>query len=113
MNLFCIGYKQIVSGSKQGTLDGDLCDKNVYQPFPFNSSGNSRCVYQRSHCSEEGQVIYRDGTNKANTKCRCDNTRGYDFLHRPKNRCFCVPSEEDCSCYLKICSFDGILSPGI
>ncbi|XP_076072014.1 uncharacterized protein LOC143043719 [Mytilus galloprovincialis] len=105
------GYKLVVSGSKHGTLDGDLCEKNFYQPFPFNSSGNSRCVYQKSHCSEAGQVIYSNGTSKANIECRCDHMKGYDFLHRPKNLCFCVPFEEDCTCYLKICSSDDILSP--
>lgn len=111
--MFCIGYKLVVAGSKQGTLDGDLCEKNFYQPFPFNSSGNSRCVYQKSHCSEAGQVIYSNGTTKANIECRCDHMQGYDFLHRPKNLCFCVPSDEDCTCYLKICSSDDILSPGM
>lgn len=111
--MFSIGYKQIVSGSKHGTLQGDTCEMDLYQPVKFNSSGNSLCVNQKSHCSEEGQVIHSNETIKANRECRCDYTRGYDLLHQPKDQCFCVPSEEDCSCYLKICSFDGILSPGM
>ena len=38
------------------------------------------------------------------TTCRCDYTKGYTFVTRPKHICYCVPTEEDCSCYRPICA---------
>ncbi|XP_076070597.1 uncharacterized protein LOC143042213 [Mytilus galloprovincialis] len=105
------GQKLIVAGSSKGTLQGTDCDGNFYQPYKFLSSGNSRCVYKRSDCSEEGQVVYRNGTEKNDRSCRCDYTRGYDFVTRPNHQCLCVPSKEDCSCYHKTCPNKYILSP--
>ncbi|VDI74393.1 Hypothetical predicted protein [Mytilus galloprovincialis] len=105
------GQKLIVAGSSTGTLQGTDCDSNFYQPFKFLSSGNSRCVYKKSYCSEEGQIVYRNGTEKNDKFCRCDYTRGYDFITRPNHPCWCVPSKEDCSCYHKTCSSNYILSP--
>ncbi|XP_063416229.1 uncharacterized protein LOC134697872 [Mytilus trossulus] len=105
------GRKLIVAGSSEGTLQGNDCGTNVYQPFKFLSSGNSRCVYKKSDCSEEGQVVFRNGTEKNDRSCRCDYTRGYNFITRPNHPCLCVPSKEDCSCYHKICPTKYILSP--
>lgn len=109
---FCLGHKFIVAGSSKGTLQGADCNSDFYQPFTFLSSGNSRCVFKKSHCSEEGQVVYRNGTSREDRSCRCDYTRGYDFINKPRHRCYCEPSEEDCSCHLKICQSDYILSQG-
>ncbi|CAC5425080.1 unnamed protein product [Mytilus coruscus] len=101
------GFKVII----RGAVDGEHCDWNFYQPFKFNSSGNSRCVYKKSVCTEKGQVIYRKETNTTTDNlCRCDYTRSYDFIHRPQHRCYCVPSIEDCFCYSKICSSNEYLS---
>ncbi|XP_071124005.1 uncharacterized protein [Mytilus edulis] len=105
------GQKLIVAGSFQGTLQGADCDNDFYQPFQFWSSGNSRCVYKKSYCSEEGQIISSNGTEKTDSVCRCDYTRGFDFIVRPNHRCYCEPAKEDCSCYLKSCSSNEILSP--
>ncbi|XP_052075788.1 uncharacterized protein LOC127713858 isoform X2 [Mytilus californianus] len=105
------GQKLIVAGSFQGTLQGADCDNDFYQPFQFLSSGNSRCVYKKSYCNEEGQIISSNGTVKTDSVCRCDYTRGFDFIVRPKHRCDCVPAKEDCSCYLKLCSSNEMLSP--
>ncbi|CAG2218604.1 unnamed protein product [Mytilus edulis] len=71
------GYKLIVAGS----LQGYPCDHEFYQPFKFSSIGNSRCVYKQSYCSEEGQVVYRNGTEKIVRSCRCDYTRDYECLN--------------------------------
>ncbi|XP_052076510.1 uncharacterized protein LOC127714492 isoform X2 [Mytilus californianus] len=103
--------KLIVAGSSNGTLQGADCDSEFYQPFKFLSSGSSRCVYEKSYCSGEGLVTSRNGTLEKDRSCRCDYTRGYDFIDQPKHRCHCVPSEEDCSCHLKICPSNYILSP--
>ncbi|XP_076072013.1 uncharacterized protein LOC143043718 [Mytilus galloprovincialis] len=100
------GYKVIFRGS----IDGDPCENNLYQPFKFNSSGNSGCVFKKSVCTEEGQVIYRNGTTQTDTVCRCDDSKGYAFIHRPHHRCYCVPSKEDCSCFFKKYSPDEFLS---
>ncbi|CAC5359809.1 unnamed protein product [Mytilus coruscus] len=105
------GQKLIVAGSFTGTLQGAPCENYFYQPFKFLSSGNSRCVYKKSYCNEEGQVIYGNGTQKTDSKCRCDYTRGYNFIIRPKHGCYCVPTAEDCYCYSKICPSNYILSP--
>ncbi|CAC5394960.1 unnamed protein product [Mytilus coruscus] len=105
------GRKLIVAGSSNGTLQGANCDSEFYQPFKFLSSGSSRCVYEKSYCSEEGLVTSRNGTLEKDRSCRCDYTRGYDFIVQPKHRCHCEPSEEDCSCHLKICPSNYILSP--
>ncbi|CAG2196199.1 unnamed protein product [Mytilus edulis] len=32
--------------------------------------------------------------------------------NRTMNRCHCDPTEEDCSCYLKKCKIDEVLTPG-
>ncbi|XP_052075798.1 uncharacterized protein LOC127713869, partial [Mytilus californianus] len=105
------GQKLIVAGSINGTLQGAPCENDFYQPFKFLSSGNSRCAYKKSYCNEEGQVIYGNGTQITDSVCRCDYTRGFNFIIRPKHRCYCVPSDEDCSCYSKICPYNYILSP--
>ncbi|VDH97229.1 Hypothetical predicted protein [Mytilus galloprovincialis] len=102
-------YKVIVRGS----IDGETCKKNFYQPFKFNSHGNSGCVYKISVCTEEGQVVYRNGNFQTDSVCRCDDSKGYAFICQPQPRCYCVPAEEDCSCYFKKCSPDNILSKGI
>lgn len=107
-----VGHKLTVSGSTNGTLQGADCKNDFYQPFKFLSSGNSRCVYKKSFCSEDGQVAQSNGTLKKDSSCRCDYTRGYDFIVKPKHQCYCEPSEEDCSCYVKLCPSNYILSPG-
>lgn len=108
-----IGQKLIVAGSVQGTLQGANCDDAFYQPFQFLSSMNSRYAYRTSYCSEEGQTIFSNGSTLRDRLCRCDYTKSYDFIVRPKHRCYCVPTEEDCSCHLKTCSSNDMLSPGM
>jgi hypothetical protein len=45
--------------------------------------------------SEEGQVKYNMAETTTNdTKCRCDYTRGYAFVEKPRNTCYCIPSPE-------------------
>lgn len=64
-NMFLyVGHKLTVSGSTNGTLQGADCKNDFYQPFKFLSSGNSRCVYKKSFCSEDGQVAQSNGTLK-------------------------------------------------
>lgn len=109
MCVYILGYKVIF----RGAIDGKPCERNFYQPFKFNSSGNSGCVYNKSVCTEEGQFIYKNENSQTDRVCRCDDSKGYAFIHRPQHRCYCVPSKEDCSCYFKKCSPGELLSKGI
>ncbi|XP_052078392.1 uncharacterized protein LOC127716270 isoform X2 [Mytilus californianus] len=101
------GYKYVVSGN----INGKPCNVVRFQPFKFKTDGNSRCVFQKSLCTEEGQVDFNNGTTVSDSTCRCDFTRGYAFVSTPKDLCFCVPSNEDCSCFKKPCRENEILTP--
>ncbi|CAG2227756.1 TTN [Mytilus edulis] len=89
----------------RGGLDADICSFERYQPWPikFYTNVSTNCIFLKSKCNEEGQVVYVNGNRNIDRSCRCDYTRGYDFLNKPQNPCFCEPSKEDCSCYLKTC----------
>ncbi|VDI67986.1 titin [Mytilus galloprovincialis] len=89
----------------RGGLDADICSSERFQPWPitFYTNVSTNCIFLKSKCNEEGQVLYGNGNRNTDATCRCDYTRGYDFLKKPRNPCFCIPSEEDCSCYLKKC----------
>ena len=69
-------------------------------------------VYEKSLCNEEGQIVFKNGTKISDRTCRCDYSRGYDFVVKSKDGCECIPSEEDCSCYHKTCQTGFILSLG-
>ncbi|CAC5379158.1 TTN [Mytilus coruscus] len=90
----------------RGGIDADECSEERFQPFPlkFYTNVSTHCLFLKSLCNEEGQVVYENGNRNTDTTCRCDYRRGYDFLVKPNNPCFCKPSHEDCSCYLKTCS---------
>ncbi|XP_071138866.1 uncharacterized protein [Mytilus edulis] len=89
----------------RGGIYSDICSVERYQPFPikFYTNTSTNCTFLRSFCHEEGQVLYDQGNRTTDASCRCDHRHGYDFLIKPNNQCFCKPSQEDCSCYLKIC----------
>ncbi|XP_071150395.1 uncharacterized protein [Mytilus edulis] len=89
----------------RGGLDADIRSSERFQPWPitFYTNVSTNCIFLKSKCNEEGQVLYGNGNRNTDATCRCDYTRGYDFLKKPRNPCFCIPSEEDCSCYLKKC----------
>lgn len=107
--VFLLGYKYVVSGN----INGKPCNVPRFQPFKFKTDGNSRCVFQKSLCTDEGQVNFNNGTTITDSTCRCDFTSGYAFVSTPKDRCFCVPSSEDCSCFKKLCRDNEILTPGM
>ena len=73
------------------------CSNNRYQPLKFTTNGNSDCVFLKSFCEEEGQVIANNGTSSTDRSCRCDYTRGYVYVTPPSDICSCVPSSEDCT----------------
>ncbi|XP_063408958.1 uncharacterized protein LOC134692437 [Mytilus trossulus] len=109
----CTRFDKEGAGKKmviRGGLDGINCDKYRYQPIPFLTNASHQCLFQKTMCTEEGQVVANDSKTKADISCRCDYTNGYGFLTRPAHLCFCIPSEEDCSCYLKKCNYNEKLS---
>ncbi|CAG2200452.1 unnamed protein product [Mytilus edulis] len=79
------------------------CNTGRYQPIVFTTHGNSECIYSKSKCTDEGQVVFRNDSSSRDVACRCDYTKGYAFVTKPKNSCFCKPSEEDCSCFRARC----------
>ncbi|XP_052076731.1 uncharacterized protein LOC127714719 [Mytilus californianus] len=101
------GHKLVLVGD----LDRRDCEGTRYQPFSFSTNGMSSCIFEKTYCREEGQVIHTDGTADSDRQCRCDYTRSYAFIIMPKQSCYCVPSKEDCSCYKKPCPLDFIMTP--
>ncbi|CAG2257092.1 unnamed protein product [Mytilus edulis] len=80
--------------------------------FPFSTNGNDECVYAKSICSLEGQVVFHDLESDIDRSCKCDYTYGYAFILEPAKKCKCDPFIEDCTCYKKQCPLDSVLSPG-
>lgn len=102
------GYRIVLYGG----LNGKLCSADRYQPFLFWTNGSSDCTFQKSLCKEEGQLISTERSTSKDATCRCDNSRGYSFVLQPKHTTYCLPSEEDCSCYIQQCVDGKILNAG-
>ncbi|CAG2249017.1 unnamed protein product [Mytilus edulis] len=103
----CLGSDRSSIGSKlvfQPLFNLAECNAGRYQPIVFTTHGNSECIYSKSKCADEGQLVFSNDSSSADTACRCDYTKGYAFVTRPKNRCFCNPSDEDCSCFRSTCT---------
>ncbi|CAC5422988.1 unnamed protein product [Mytilus coruscus] len=101
------GNKYII----RGDIDGEPCERNRYQPFKFKTDGYNECIFEKSVCNEEGQIVQNSGNTTADTSCRCDYTKGYGFVIGPTHKCFCNPTQEDCSCYKKKCNKNEFLNP--
>ncbi|CAG2192230.1 unnamed protein product [Mytilus edulis] len=103
----CLGSDRSSIGSKlvfQPLFNLAECDTGRYQPIVFTTHGNSDCIYSKSKCADEGQLVFSNDSSSTDTACRCDYRQGYAFVTRPKNRCFCNPSDADCSCYKSTCT---------
>lgn len=97
-----------------GDIDADVCPDDRYMPFNFKSNMTKSCIFLKSKCNGEGQLVHHNWSLAEDTACMCDFSNGYAFIKKPQNNCFCVPSLEDCSCYKKTCRDDNyMLSPGI
>ncbi|XP_052097936.1 carboxy-terminal kinesin 2-like [Mytilus californianus] len=101
------GERYVITGS----LRNVDCSSKQYQPFSLWSNISGVCLYQKTPCVGQGQVIFSNGSLIEDRKCRCDYTKGYTFIQRPKQNCSCNPSEEDCSCYISECPGGSVLSP--
>lgn len=73
--------------------------KTRYQPIKFRSILNNQCILLKSFCNELGQKLFSVGSTREDTKCYCDYEKGFLYITKPSHPCFCVPAEEDCSCY--------------
>ncbi|VDI30739.1 Hypothetical predicted protein, partial [Mytilus galloprovincialis] len=103
----CLGSDRSSIGSKlvfQPLFNLAICNADRYQPVVFTTHGNSDCILRKSECAGEGQVVYSNESSSKDITCHCDYTKGYTFVSRPKNTCFCKPSTEDCSCFRVKCS---------
>ncbi|XP_063417447.1 uncharacterized protein LOC134699972 [Mytilus trossulus] len=110
----CDGLDYSSTGSKlifEPYFNKAGCSNKRYQPFPFSTDGNNKCLYQKSFCNEEGQIVHREGSMINDTACRCDSSQQYIFVTTPKHNCYCIPSEEDCSCHKLICDNEGKSNP--
>ncbi|CAC5358581.1 MSI [Mytilus coruscus] len=104
------GERRVTSNKN---FDIKPCTPERYQPVTFSSKQGSACLFQKGKCSEEGQVIYGNGTSKVDRTCRCDYSRGFAFLSTDRtDPCWCNAATEDCSCYKKECNDSQVLSPG-
>ncbi|XP_063414937.1 uncharacterized protein LOC134696902 [Mytilus trossulus] len=101
------GEKYVVTGR----LRNVDCSSERYQPFPLWSNVSGVCLFKKTLCKGEGQVVFDNGTLISDGACRCDYTRGFKFIQQPKHNCFCIPSTEDCSCHISKCATGSILSP--
>ncbi|CAC5377840.1 unnamed protein product [Mytilus coruscus] len=100
-----VGYRTTINRNNFNTVQ---CKSERYQIQDFTTVGNSDCIFQKSKCAQEGQVVYKVNNDSSveDTKCMCDYTKGYSFVTLPISRCFCTPSVEDCSCFREFCPSD-------
>lgn len=89
------------------------CTNTKYQPYSLWSNESSTCTFHKSLCTEIGQIVHKLASTSQDRQCRCDYSKQYAFVTTPVNNCFCIPSEEDCSCYIKQCGFGYNLNAGI
>lgn len=106
-----------VTGSKRiyvGDFSRGECKQDRFQPFKFYTNESmTDCYYAKSNCSDEGQIMQTENSSKEDRGCRCNHEKNYSFIKTPRNVCFCIPTEEDCSCYIKSCPVNQTLSAGI
>ncbi|XP_052075431.1 uncharacterized protein LOC127712866 [Mytilus californianus] len=112
----CNGPKTEPPGDKtvvnSGNFDTESCLMERFQPFSFFTSQGNNCIYKKTMCIEEGQLIYSNGTSVYDRKCRCDYTNNFSFVSKKRvDMCSCDPTNEDCSCFIKLCSVGQILTP--
>lgn len=94
--LMFTGYKYVF----QPNPNRDICSLSRYQPFIFHTTGYSQCAYLKSLCNIEGMKTHTDGTSRSDRTCNCDTALGFTFVVKQKQKCYCNPISEDCSCFI-------------
>ncbi|CAC5363193.1 unnamed protein product [Mytilus coruscus] len=105
-NEYCLSSKPYKSGLRivySGNLHAEDCRNPRYSPIPVLSNDSAECDFLKSNCKEEGQVIVDNATSNTDRTCRCDYTKGYNYIIQPIDPCKCSPVKEDCSCYFNTC----------
>ena len=87
------------------------CKQEVLS-FQFTTFGSSGCILRKSQCKEKGHTVAGNGSPTMDRPCRCDYRKGFAFVSGNRNPCYCIPFEEDCSCYVKPCGGYKNLSQG-
>ncbi|XP_052101856.1 uncharacterized protein LOC127735651 [Mytilus californianus] len=103
---YCLSSKPYKSGLRivySGNLHAEDCQNPRYSPSPVLSNDSAECNLLKSNCKEEGQVIADNATSNTDRTCRCDYTKGYNYIIKPIDPCKCSPVKEDCSCYSNTC----------
>lgn len=102
-----LGQKFVWTGNRRNVR----CEDTRFQPFALWENVSSDCVYIKSLCVEEGQLLNSyDRSTMTDWSCRCDYSKGYSFVLRPENMLLCRPTEEDCTCFIKACQVGEQLS---
>lgn len=96
----------------RGITNGN-CSEQRYQPIVFFAKTSTDCMYIKSTCEEEGQLVVSNRKGYQDRQDKCDFKAGYSYIIHPRNPCACIPSEEDCSCIRKHCNNSEVLSAGI
>lgn len=93
----------------RGNLDAGPCSVERYQPIhiKFLTNVSSECIFSKSKCNEEGQILHDKGSPTQDVACRCDLTQNYDLISRQTASRYCKPAEGDCSCFKKQCHLIG------
>ncbi|CAG2212488.1 unnamed protein product, partial [Mytilus edulis] len=95
------GFHPVLRGKY---IDYEKCEAERYQPFNFLSNVNHQCYFVKSYCAEEGQIEHMIGDETSDRTCKCDYTNQYAFHTIPRNKMFCIPSEEE----IRIHAYNGI-----
>ncbi|CAG2189578.1 TTN [Mytilus edulis] len=89
----CIGPERIEEGQYPVFQDSTAkfifpktCVSSRYQPRPLFTYERNECLYEKSSCTEEGQIIFSNGSAIDDRTCRCDYTKGYAFISTPVNK---------------------------
>lgn len=93
-------------------INDEPCIAQELQPFVILSNEANQCTYKKDLCTGKGQIILSNGTASSNRRCRCDYKKGYSFVTKPSQICYCDPGQEDCSCVLLECGHNKELHPG-
>ncbi|XP_052078186.1 heat shock 70 kDa protein 12A-like isoform X3 [Mytilus californianus] len=86
------------------------CKNHTFQPYALWQNESEKCLFEKSHCIDEGQTVFHSGTTETDSSCRCDHTRYYSFVSPTEHGEYCEPSKEDCSCYIKQCAYNEQLN---
>ncbi|XP_052103446.1 uncharacterized protein LOC127736920 [Mytilus californianus] len=102
----CQTFKQLPPGNypRYSSYGDDIyydpCPDGLYQMGPAKSYEITNCLFKKSHCTSEGQILCSNGSELSDVTCRCDYQDGYAMV---QTKCCSPTLFEDCTCYKKRC----------